>query len=167
VSPCIRKGVRKISHSPGLTPTARQHLCACTALYTSSATTLYIGLPVYKLYCVGPPRAMPGTWSKLLDIEEEEDEDTLLTLALVVAATKRKRRHRWWVHTMRVRVGNACTNYQYHHVVSVCTVYASVTSKSYGRIATWSDSSALFFLRMRIRIKGDIALATTIEPPLP
>ena len=37
------------------------------------------------------------------------------------------------------REGNLSTNDQYPQVVSVCTVYASVTLKSYGRIATWSD----------------------------
>ena len=32
-----------------------------------------------------------------------------------------------------------CTHNQYPHVVSVCAVYASVTLKSYGQIATWSN----------------------------
>ena len=37
-----------------------------------------------------------------------------------------------------------CTNNQYPHVVSVCTVYASVTWKSYRRIAAWNDSIQTF-----------------------
>ena len=100
---------------------------------------------------------MPGAWSKLLDTEEEEDEDVVLKLALAVATTKKKRRHRpvllsdytsfwpsWESGTLQqdfrtTREGNVCTHNQYPHMVSVCAVYASVTSKSYGPIATWSD----------------------------
>ena len=68
VPPCIHKGIRKTTHSPGLVYRAG------TSVTTPPTPDWceYIRLGLHVLHSVS--KKMPGTWSRLLNIEEEEDE---------------------------------------------------------------------------------------------